>query len=365
MAAFYVNGELRLVRNHEIRMRRALAGAAIANPAYDPSAAGGTTTLIIDPTSRTLMRDFVSLSGTLVNCAGGATPWGSWLSCEETVVGTTLATDDRGRRVGGFERDHGYVFEVKASADGPETPTPLRTMGRFVHEAVAVDANTGIVYETEDNRPAGFYRFLPSEPGKLMAGGRLQKLSIRGRVNYDTRRDQLIGQRLPIAWIDILDPDPPSAHTNALAVFDQGFARGGAVFARLEGACFHGGDIIFSATDGGNAQRGQVWRYRDQRSELTLLFESTRPEMLNSPDNICVSPRGGIVLCEDSPMQNYLRGLTPDGEIFDFARNVTPGFESHEFAGATFSPDGETLFVNIQRPGLTLAVWGPWHDGAL
>ena len=95
--------------------------------------------------------------------------------------------------------------------------------------------------------------------------------------------------------------------------------------------------------------------------------------MLDAPDNITVSPRGGIVICEDGGGQQYLRGLTQRGEIFDFALNTV---NDREFAGATFSPDGETLFVNSQgdtsgpgrpeiEPGMTFAIWGPWEEGAL
>ncbi|HKY06453.1 MAG TPA: alkaline phosphatase PhoX, partial [Blastocatellia bacterium] len=99
--------------------------------------------------------------------------------------------------------------------------------------------------------------------------------------------------------------------------------------------------------------------------ELTLIFESTSAELLDGPDNICVSPRGGLVVCEDGRTDNYIRGLTRAGQIFDLAKNIIPGAERNEFAGATFSPDGETLFVNIQTPGITFAIWGPWDDGAL
>ena len=87
--------------------------------------------------------------------------------------------------------------------------------------------------------------------------------------------------------------------------------------------------------------------------------------LLKAPDNLCVSPRGGLVICEDGRGAQHLRGLADGGQIFDLAVNVVPGFENMEFAGTTFSPDGQTLFVNIQAPGLTFAIWGPWEAGAL
>jgi len=241
-------------------------------------------------------------------------------------------------------------------------------MGRFVHEAIAVDPSTGIVYETEDNRPAGFYRFIPRRKRALAEGGRLQMLAVKDRPNYDTRTGQKVGAPLSAEWVDIPDPDPAEADTVPLAVYNQGRERGGAIFTRLEG-CWHGkGSIYFTSTNGGDKGLGQVWEYRpegDAGGRLTLIFESPGAELLRAPDNLCVSRRGGLVICEDNGEGPLVRGLTPRGLIFDFARNIVPGFERMEFAGATYSPDGQTLFVNIQNPGLTFAIWGPWKEGAL
>jgi hypothetical protein len=370
MAAFEVKGELRLVRNHEVNNQRGREVAAIGDPAksYDPLAGGGTVTLVIDPATRELKRDFVSLSGTLQNCAGGPTPWGSWISCEETVLGESLGKTQTGQEVGGFRKPHGYCFEVSASDDELKPAVPLKAMGRFVHEAIAVDTRTSIVYETEDRGAAGFYRFLPNRRGRLAEGGRLQMLAVKGKPGYDTRSGQKTGQPLRANWVNIDNPDPAEAETDASAVYKQGHARGGATFARLEG-CWHGaGSIFFTATSGGDKRRGQVWRYTprgNEEGDLALLFESPDAEVLDGPDNLCVSPRGGLVICEDGSGEQFVRGLTKEGKIFDLARNVVPGFDTSEWAGATFSPDGKTLFVNIQSAGLTFAIWGPWHEGAL
>jgi secreted PhoX family phosphatase len=369
MAAFNVNGKIRLVRNHEINNRLAKEGVAISDARpYDGLAGGGTTTLIIDPKTRRVIKDFVSLSGTLQNCAGGPTPWGSWITCEETVLGKRRFTDSQGRELGGFSEPHGYCFEVPAKSDTIVTPVPLKAMGRFVHEAIAVDPRTGIVYETEDYGTAGFYRFIPKKRGSLREGGRLQMLAIKGRSDYDTRTAQKTGAMLPVAWVDIDDPDPAAADTDPLAVFKQGKAKGGATFARLEGCWYGGGSVFFTATSGGDKLLGQVWEYRPEKNSdghIRLFFESPAVEVLDRPDNICVTPRGGLIICEDGSNEQFLRGLTPDGRIFDFAKNMVPGFERVELAGATFSPDGETLFVNIQTPGITFAIWGPWRKGAL
>jgi uncharacterized protein len=368
MAAFKVNGALRLVRNHEINNRAGRDGAAFGDAAlaYDAKAGGGTTTLIIDPKTREIIKDFVSLNGTLQNCAGGPTPWGAWISCEETTLGKSLGKDEGGRERGGFAQKHGYCFEVMAGADGAVKTTPLAAMGRFVHEAVAVDARTGIVYLTEDRGAAGFYRFVPKQNGKLSAG-KLQMLAITGRRQFDLRTGQKAGQSLNAHWVDINEPDPPEGENSDSAVYRQGLALGAATFARLEG-CWHGGDsVYFTSTSGGDKRLGQVWQFTPQGKDngsLKLIFESPEETVLDMPDNLCVSPNGGLIMCEDGHKEHYVRGLTREGKIFDFAQNILPGYESEEFAGATFSPDGQTLFVNIQTPGLTLAIWGPWERGA-
>ncbi|HEU0302469.1 MAG TPA: alkaline phosphatase PhoX [Longimicrobium sp.] len=377
MAAFPAGaGMLRLVRNHEIR--DPAASARLLGPgvhAYDRRAGGGTTTLQVRQSadgSVELLSEFVSLSGTHTNCAGGPTPWGSWITCEETTVGPTA----------GYEMPHGYCFEVSAGADAEVPPVPLKAMGRFVHEALAVDPRSGIAYLTEDQsydpavpagRAAGFYRFVPNIRGTLSAGGALQMLKVAGRPGYVGVTGQTVGAGLPVEWVDVPDPDPADAEANSSAVFQQGWARGGAAFARLEGCWYGEGNVYFNSTNGGAARAGQVWSYRPDGAPggtLTLLFESPSHEVLDSPDNLCVSPRGGLVLCEDGGGIQFLRGLTRDGLIFDFAR--TDG-ESAETAGACFSPDGRTLFFNIQGgtgandvvAGGTYAIWGPWENDSL
>ena len=353
------NGNIRLIRNHENGRRR--PDTPLLHNAYDPFTGGGTTSMEINPETRELVRDYVSLSGTAVNCAGGPTPWGSWLSCEEITVGT-------GR---GAEKPHGYVFEVPVLAEEPVEPVPLKAMGRFVHEAAAVDPTTGIVYETEDFlQHSGFYRFIPNEPyrngrtGDLRAGGRLQMLGIENRPEYDTSVGQRVGESLAVTWVDIPDPDPDDAEEHPDAVYQQGREAGGAEFSRVEGCWYGDGKIFFSCTNGGDANRGQIWSYlpHDQGGELTLVYESPSQEYLDHPDNICVSPHNSVLVCEDGDFRQFIRVLTVDGQLFEFAENIA---SDSEITGATFSPDGKTLFVNIQRPGATYAIWGPWEDGPI
>src|SRR5688572_25681687 len=208
MGAFPLpNGNVLLVRNHEdgeagSRLRPRPPGststsAGILNSilnthygprafAYDEFAAGGTTTLEVEPHGqRRVIRQHWSLVGTVRNCAGGVTPWGSWISSEESLENSSTTN---------YAQNHGYNFEVPIDTvpGTPANPQPLRHLGRFNHEAVAVDPATGIVYETEDQGDvSGFYRFVPSakptRPGDLAAtSGELQILKIVGAPRYET-----------------------------------------------------------------------------------------------------------------------------------------------------------------------------------
>lgn len=389
MAVFpWRNGTYRLVRNHEVNGPGPAFGER--RKAYDQMARGGTYTIEVTPHAESFT-SWVSLNGTQMNCAGGETPWGSWISGEETVNGPDVGNDFTGGDNSLLTRKHGYIFDVPVSLDPGEyrKAVPIRSAGRFAHEAVAVDPSDGIVYMTEDNfgSPSGFYRYIaprnPVQHGRLLDGGRLEMLAVAGRPNAILDRGQTPGVTYGAEWVVIDDPDPdfaPGTTNNQAinAVGDQGRAKGAATFSRLEGIFYSQDKVYLVSTQGGDTPPGetpprgygdgfgQLWVYDIPAATLTLLFESPSREVLELPDNMTISPRGSSLLCEDGPVENYLRGINPDGEIFDFALNAVSGREGDEFAGSTFTPDGEVLFVNIQSSsGLTFAIWGPWENGPL
>jgi secreted PhoX family phosphatase len=359
MAAFPgPRGTTILVRNHELSPDETdeFGVAAPEDMKFDPVGLGGTTTLIVAP-NRQLIQHYGSLAGTYRNCSGGPTPWGSWVSCEENT--STPAGNSPGDP-NNVTVKHGYNFEVP-SRGGMAPPVPLVAMGRFNHEAIAVDPRTGIVYETEDRSEGLFYRFVPNVPGNLAEGGVLQALAIVGMPQAITKTGFPVGQQMAVEWIAIEDVDPPED-----TVRDEGFAKGAAQFTRGEGLAYGNGQIYFCCTDGGVAELGQVWCYLPDVSGQTggtiqLFVEPNDQSVLDGPDNIEVAPFGDLILCEDGDGEQFLVGVNPQGQLYKLARNA---INDREFAGATFSPDGQTLFVNIQDPGITFAIWGPWNRRA-
>jgi secreted PhoX family phosphatase len=328
--------------------------------------AGGTTTTVYNPQTGLTERQHLSLAGTELNCAGGPTPWGSWLSCEECFE--SPGTDfSRGRLVTREEK-HGYVFEVPASGAGLADPRPIRAMGRFEHEACAVHEPSGIVYMTEDRHYSLFYRYIPDVPGRLHEGGRLQALAITGRPaqqlhNWSGDRAIATGESLATHWIDLDDVDPAE---NDLRL--RGTAAGAATFARGEGLCAADDAFAFTCTIGGRARLGQVFVYQpsplegsageeERPGRLTLLAEAGEDSLLRNADNLTMAPWGDLIVCEDTSGHCGLVGIRPDGTQYQLADNA---YSKSELAGVCFSPDGKTLFVNIQYPGTTVAISGPW-----
>jgi uncharacterized protein len=347
-------GKLALVRNHELSPQN--DGGGVMGRAYDTVARsliplpGGTTTIVLDAATLEVERQYRSLAGTIRNCAGGITPWGSWLTCEEDVTRP-------GPRA---NRDHGYIFEVPADAGGLVDPVPLTAMGRFNHEAVCIDPVTGIAYLTEDREDGLLYRFIPARPGRLAEGGVLQALVVQG--TGDTRGKNGAGSLGGGAWhgctwVTLENPEAPLDDLRL-----RGAAAGAALFARGEGIWMGEGELFFTATSGGAVGEGQVFRLRVSAhgpDALQLFFESTDQALYSFGDNLTIAPNGHLVVCEDQYTDNavnYIRGITPEGQSYPLARCRLPT----ETAGACFSPDGRTMFLNLYQPATTLAISGPW-----
>ncbi|WAZ24763.1 PhoX family protein [Streptomyces cinnabarinus] len=361
-------GRVHLVRNHENRNTAKLPVPTVEGLTYDPQGKGGCTALTLDPHGEVLA-ERVAIAGTAVNCAGGPTPWGTWLTCEET--------EDRAG-TNGYTKDHGFIFEVDPADPHRSGAVPLTAMGRFQHEAVAVDPRTGIVYETEDafQTPFGlFYRFLPNHPhggaGSLRAGGRLQAMRVPGVPDLSSIQET--GTTFDhVDWVAV--PDPLATET---PIRHQDFGRKGITHAQKLEGCYWGGRSVYfvssyaRSSEGSAADHyGQIWRYDPTHRRLTLVivFGPDTDIQLpgESPDNICLAPSGGLMVCEDGSGAQHVYGVTRHGEVYEMARNAqnigTPGApEWGEFAGVAFSPDGRTMYVNCYTPGTTFAVRGPWR----
>jgi len=354
-----------LVVNHEISGSETAKVPALPGFTFNPAAGGGTTTIEVDGDGNRI-REYVSLAGTQNNCAGGRTPWSTWLTCEESES-----------TVGGVR--HGWVFEVDPyDQDANRDPKPLKALGRFAHESVTVDPETGVIYETEDaGSPNGLlYRWTPPAAALPLTKGSLRALAddagtleamraIRsdGTFVADLSPASVIGTTYALTWVPV-----PDRFATSTSIRKQAFAEPVTRARKLEGMWWGDGGTYFvcsyarTADGSAGVHDGQVW-FLDpvaQTIELKIHFAYTADQDVDpdGPDNITVSPYGGVILAEDGDGASHLVGSTTGGETFFLARNELPG--ESEFAGPTFSTDKNTLFVNVQSPGHVFAITGPF-----
>ena len=361
------NGNIILVRNHEIGYFKTIEKLLDLNPFYKDKnymekyksfiydngrsgtpCCGGTTTIVYNPESQKIESEYLSLAGTLINCSGGLTPWNTWISCEETV-------DVKG---GSLQKDHGYNFEVIPSETVQlNKAVPLKDMGRFRHEAVAIDPKTSIAYQTEDRDDGLVYRFVPNKKQEYIKGGILQTFIIEDVKENDTRnwktQNFIVGEKYKIKWFDLDGTDNPKDDLRYRAA-----NKGAAFFARPEGMWYSDNIVYFSCTSGGAKKLGQIWKINVNQNTLELMFESNHSDTMKACDNITIAPWGDVIVCEDGRGRDRIIGIKNDGSTYMIAENY---LNNSEFAGANFSPDGKILFVNIYSPTMTIAITGPWN----
>jgi uncharacterized protein len=382
MASFALpGGRTLLVMNHENAYRNTANQTPVElADVYDREAAGGTTALIVRP-DLSVEHSYATSAGTVRNCAGGVTPWGTWLTCEETehVPGSPNSA---------ATLRHGYTFEVLPYGREGAYPQQVRLpgLGRFNKEAAVVDPGSGIVYLTEDHAEGLLYRFVPNAQwprgfGSYLQGGRLEAM----RIEQLERTWAGAPQRRPfrVGWVPIDDPDAIEIPTRL-----QGAWKGAHVFSRGEGMWWSGLGFYFTCTSGGQEEGGQVWRFVPSSGMIELLYEVSDRNEMEGPDNITVHPGSGdLFVCEDGPGTDFIRVVTAEGRTFPFARvammtedprhkgfagvtdtagevrgSQADGRMDGEDAGACFSPDGRVLFFNIQAPSMTIAVTGPFRQ---
>jgi hypothetical protein len=388
--AFRWRNGIRLVQNHEQGPGAALPVPLIAGTVYDSAALGGGCTVIETTRDADRIAEWVGLSGTISNCAGGVTPWGTWLTCEETEVKAGAVT-------GGatLAKDHGFVFEVAPAESGRQHPVPIKAWGRYAHEAVVVEPSGRRVHLTEDaSSPNGLlYRWTGDSAlreGALQqlgpTEGRLEALKVTapdgGHLDDLSRiTAQYINQPLQTSWVPVPDRLATSVSVRKQFTADQ-ITRS----KKLEGAWGDRNGFYFDSSfahaedipAGSVMHDGQIWYYDYATETLTLkayfpyvaaLHAGGDPAALrgygvtyfDGPDNVHVTPWGGLVIAEDGDGDNHLVGWSEDTGAWPLARNmINAGTAAapvyNEWTGPTFSPDHRLLFANVQEPGHTYAI---------
>jgi secreted PhoX family phosphatase len=394
--------QLTIIQNHEMTPFMSTYGVPhIPGTVYDPGAvnAGGCTVITTDGDGRSTA-EWVGISGTARNCAGGGTPWGTWLTCEEITINAGASWSAAGQS-GVYEKNHGYVFEVFRSDSAHQLPKPIKAFGRFDHEALAVEPNRKHVYLSEDaSGPNGlFYRWTASPGTRLGQGlandlsdtaGKLEAMQMRmddGSIIPDVAylTSAQLGRPFKVTWTEVADRDAVS--TPIRRQFEDGTVTRGKKFEGVwsnDNGVYIVNSFAFGANDlpaDATKHDGMVWYYDYSDETITLVTyfphnpaaetEGASPKYadltFDGPDNVTVTPWGTLILAEDGVRASHVLSSIPGGPTYAIARNQLSNGTANgaptysEFTGPTFSPDGKILFVNIQVPGITLAITGPWH----